>query len=71
VSPFQFAKATAALGRQQEALDWLDRALAERASSLPTIVVDPAFVPLHAEPRFVELVHRLGLKPLPPRQPPN
>lgn len=45
-------------GETAEALDWLERAYAERDPWLTALKVDPTFDPLRSEPRFVALIER-------------
>jgi hypothetical protein len=68
VSGWALARAAAAAGQVDAALDALDAAVAERSSSLPFMCVTPAFDALHAEPRFQAHAARLGL-PLDPSHP--
>jgi hypothetical protein len=51
----------AGLGDQDQ--DWLDRAVTERAFGVGGMNSDPIFDPLRSNPRFVELVRRIGLSP--------
>ena len=48
------------LGEQEAALDWLDKAVEERAN-MQVIRVDPALASLHANPRFKTIVKRVGV----------
>jgi serine/threonine-protein kinase len=57
----QVAGLHAALGDPQAALRWLERAAEARETPLLWLQVDPRFDPLRAEPRFRDLVRRLGL----------
>ena len=50
-----------ALGQADVAFDWLEKALAERAWSLVLLRVDPRADPLRADPRFADLLRRIGL----------
>ena len=59
VSAYDIATVYAALGAPASALDWLDIAMEERAQPIAALGVDPAFAALHAEPRFLALLHRL------------
>jgi TolB-like protein/Flp pilus assembly protein TadD len=52
-----------ALGDKNRALEWLNRAYQERGGSLLLMKVDPAFDSLQSDPRFVNLVRRIGLTP--------
>ena len=61
VSPVAFALTYAALGEQDRAFEWLERAFAERAPYLTSMKTDPAFDPLRSDPRFDDLMRRVGL----------
>jgi tetratricopeptide (TPR) repeat protein len=63
VSPYHFAMIYIALGEQQQALASLDQAYAERDRYLTWLRVDDAFDPLRKEPRFQDLLHRIGFPP--------
>jgi tetratricopeptide (TPR) repeat protein len=58
---FGFIWAYAGLGDKDEAFAWLERAYAERRGRLSSILVEPLLEPLRADPRFADLVHRVGL----------
>jgi TolB-like protein/Tfp pilus assembly protein PilF len=58
---YEIAKAALGAGRKEEALDWLERALADRAHSMVFLKVDPQLAPLREEERFRELVRKVGL----------
>jgi TolB-like protein len=57
----EFAIVAIGLGDTNGALDWLDKALEDRSNYFMYIGHDPLFDPLQAEPRFQNLVQRLGL----------
>lgn len=61
ISPFLIASFHAGLGRFDEALGWLERAVEERVAYVVFLGVDPAFDPLRAHPRFQALLGRIGL----------
>jgi Flp pilus assembly protein TadD len=61
VSPFDFALVHAGLGDGRRALDWLEKAYDERSPGLSLLQRDPAFRALRQEPRFKDLVRRIGL----------
>ena len=63
VEPVGIAAAYAALGDHNRALEWLERAYRERAFAVVGIATNRAFVSLHADPRFRELLQRVGLPP--------
>jgi tetratricopeptide (TPR) repeat protein len=64
VSPNEVALVYAWLGDADAAFAWLERALEGRESQLVYLAVDPAWEPLHDDPRFEALLHRLGLPSL-------
>jgi DNA-binding winged helix-turn-helix (wHTH) protein/Flp pilus assembly protein TadD len=49
------------MGNKEEALADLDRACSEHFSMLTTLKVEPAFDPLRSDPRFQDLLRRVGL----------
>lgn len=61
VSPYDVAWVYLGLGKTSDALTWMNKAFAERCSPLVYQNVEPALDPLRAEPRFQNLLHRLGL----------
>ena len=46
------------------AFEWLDKAYDERCEYLVYLPSEPLADPLRADPRFTQLLHRLGLKPV-------
>ena len=63
VSPYFLAVVHAGLGENASALDLLERALQERQPYLILLDVEPVFSKLRAEPRFLALLQRIGLRP--------
>ena len=61
VSPFNMALIYGGLGDTKQTLDWLEMAYKERSPSLNFLTLSPAFDRLRSEPRFTELVKRIGL----------
>ena len=61
VSPFDFATLYAGLGDRPRALEWLEKAYARRVPYLVFLAVDPQFDAFRADPRFRDLVRRIGL----------
>jgi TolB-like protein/DNA-binding winged helix-turn-helix (wHTH) protein/Tfp pilus assembly protein PilF len=59
--PQQLAVIYTRLGEPKKALTLLETAYDERTLGLAELAVEPAFEPLHSEPRFQELLRRLGL----------
>jgi serine/threonine protein kinase/tetratricopeptide (TPR) repeat protein len=58
-SPFAFAFVYVQLGRHDDALDCLERALDERQGAMVFLAADDAFAPLSTHPRFVRLLERV------------
>jgi len=56
-----FVNAYLGLGDNEQAMGWLERAYEEQSNVLQLIKVFPYFDPLRGDPRFVDLVHRVGL----------
>jgi hypothetical protein len=50
------------MGEHQRAFGWLEQCYADRAQMLSELRAEPAFDPLRADPRFADLVHRVGLE---------
>ena len=48
------------LGEKDQAMKWLEKAYKEHFN--PSILLRPAFNPLRSDPRFQDLVHRIGLR---------
>jgi hypothetical protein len=62
VSPYALAAQYAELGDAANTFTELDRAFAESDPSLVSADVDPAFDPVRADPRFAQVVARIGLR---------
>jgi adenylate cyclase len=52
-----------ALGEKDEALRWLDRAFEEHSGSFYSYMFRPEFHALRSDPRFADLLRRIGLDP--------
>ncbi len=63
VSAFDLAVLYTGLGEKQQALDWLEKAYEERSSFLIYMTWEPRLDPLRHEPRFQEIVRRVGFPP--------
>ena len=63
VSPTSFAWVYAGLGRYDDALVWIDRAIEERDSFIIPIKSYPCLDPLRSDPRFQALVRKMNLEP--------
>ena len=49
-----------ALGDKDQAFAWLEKAYESRAGNLPWIIVEPKYDPLRSDPRFAQLLRRMG-----------
>lgn len=63
VSSFEFVLVHVALGQKDQAFAWLEKAFEERNSWLPFLKVEPMLDGLRSDPRFADLVRRIGLPP--------
>jgi len=61
VSPFRVALIQVGLGDRGATLDSLERAFEIRAVDLSEVKVDSRFAPLAGEPRYVNLLRKMGL----------
>ncbi len=61
VSAYEIAAIHTALGDKEQAFAWLDKAYQERSSWLIHLRWEPRFQPLRSDPRFQELLRRIGL----------
>ena len=59
--PSLIALIHAGLGDKNQAFDWLQKAYEDRSAGLLYLKVDPAFDSLRSDPRFIDLLHRVGL----------
>ena len=60
-SPFSFAVIYLGLGEKDQAFAWLEKAYKERSFGLLRLEVDPLWDPLRSDPRFADLLRRIGL----------
>jgi tetratricopeptide (TPR) repeat protein len=58
-----FAIVHIGLGNQRQAFIWLDKAYEEHSDFLLVLKVDPLFDPVRINPRFQEILQRVGLDP--------
>lgn len=61
VSPYSFAVIYVGLGDKDQAFAWLEKAYQDRSSVLLWLNVEPLFAPLRDDPRFQDLLRRVGL----------
>ncbi len=63
VSSHEIALIYAGLGEKDQSLAWLEKAYQEHSSVLVYLKVEPRFDSLRSDPRFHDLVRRVGLPP--------
>jgi hypothetical protein len=61
VSPYFIALIYTGLGDKAQALAWLEKAYDQRHPYLILIKVEPVFDSLRSDPRFAELIRKVGL----------
>jgi eukaryotic-like serine/threonine-protein kinase len=61
VSPLRYAEVYAALGDADPAVEWLERAYAERSPLLTRLAVWPILDPVRDDPRVVDILSRMKL----------
>lgn len=57
--PYWIASAYAMEGETDEAFKWLEKTISLGNENLPWFKSNPAWQPLHDDPRFIEIMHRL------------
>ncbi len=60
LAPIHMALAYVFLGEKDQAFEWLEKAYAERSGWMVHLKVDPRFDSLRSDPRFADLVRRVG-----------
>jgi len=66
--PVTIASMYAMAGRPDDAFAWLEKAYQSRVSQLTNVNIDPSFESLHNDPRYIDLLRRIGLPRVePPR----
>ena len=61
IPPTYFGMLFAGLGDKDTAMEWLEKAFAERADGLTWLNVEPMLDELRPDPKFQELIKRIGL----------
>jgi DNA-binding SARP family transcriptional activator len=61
VPPYHFAIVHTGLEEKDQAFHWLKRAFEKHAVDLFTLKVEPMFDQLHSDPRYTDLLQRVGL----------
>jgi TolB-like protein/DNA-binding winged helix-turn-helix (wHTH) protein len=60
VSPFYVATVYLGLGKNELAMNWLQKAYADRSNGLVFLKVEPELDPLRSDPRFISLLDKLN-----------
>jgi Tfp pilus assembly protein PilF len=63
ISPLAFANVYASVGDKEQALEYLEKAYTERFPFLRGLKVGRPWDPLRSDPRFMDLLKRIGLTP--------
>ena len=61
VNSFSFVLAYTGLGGKERAFEWLQKTIDDHSEDATTFKSDPQLDPLRPDPRFAELVRRVGL----------
>jgi Tfp pilus assembly protein PilF len=63
IAPYFLAMVYTGLGDKDHAFAWLEKACDERSWYATGLRLDPKFGPMHSDPRFRDLLRRVGLPP--------
>jgi TolB-like protein/cytochrome c-type biogenesis protein CcmH/NrfG len=63
IGTYEVALVYAGLGQKDQAFAWLEKAYAARNKGLTYLKIDPCMDPLRSDPRFEDLLRRVGLPP--------
>jgi Flp pilus assembly protein TadD len=61
IAPSRIGVIYAALGEANDAFEWLDKAYDERDANLLFIGIEHAYDKIRSDPRFIELLEKIGL----------
>jgi eukaryotic-like serine/threonine-protein kinase len=61
VSPYEIAVNYALMGDRDHTFEWLEKAYAERSGRMEYLKVEDALEPFHSDPRYIDLLKRMGL----------
>jgi serine/threonine protein kinase/tetratricopeptide (TPR) repeat protein len=61
VSPYEIAVNYARTGDRDHTFEWLEKAYAERSARMEYIKTEDFFESFHSDPRYIDLVRRMGL----------
>jgi hypothetical protein len=59
---YDIAQVYHGLGNREKTLDWLGKALEEKAILMPELKVNPLWQNLRSEPRFLALLKNMGME---------
>ena len=62
VDASKLVMANLGVGDNEQALKWFEKGFSERSTALVWLKVDPVYDPLRSEPRFHELLTRVGFQ---------
>ncbi len=60
ISPFLIALFNTILGRKEAGIQWLEKAYEQRDMLMPYVNTDPLFDPLRNDPRFLDIIKKMG-----------
>jgi len=63
ISPVYMAIPCIGLGQYDQAFDWLAKAYDDRSDWMVLLQTDPVFDPIRSDPRFQNLLHKVGIQP--------
>lgn len=63
IDPWYVANIYAALGEKDAAFTWLEKAYQQHSPAMDGLRIDPRYAAIRSDPRFVDLVRRVGLSP--------
>src|SRR5713101_572292 len=61
VSPYEIARYYALMDDRDHTFEWLEKAYAERAGRMEYIKTEDVLEPFHSDPRYLDLLKRMGL----------
>jgi len=62
IDPYYFAMVYAGLGDKNQTFSWLEKTFQDRSTYLIWLKVEPLFDPMRDDPRFQDLLRRIGLE---------
>ena len=63
VCPYEVGDVHIGIGDNDEAFRWLEKGFRDRSACMPFTKVDPRLDPLRSDPRYADLVRRIGFPP--------